>query len=70
MDENRRWVENIPCFEVYGMEDNIIEGAEAYFTALSKYQTAIQTQIISIFLIFILSVVIIASGRFLFRIKK
>jgi len=70
MNENRKWVENVPSYEVYGLEDNVVEGAEAYFTALSKYKTAVQTQIIAIILILILCMLITISVWFLLKFLK
>ncbi len=67
IDENRQWVEKITFWEVTGgLGKNIIEGEKLYYEALAKYSTALQAQILAIFLIILLSIIITFIGGFLY----
>ncbi|MFX0034009.1 MAG: hypothetical protein ACFE9I_00035 [Candidatus Hermodarchaeota archaeon] len=66
MDENRQWVEKIPFYEVTGgLGDQIIEGEKIYNEALAKYSAALQTQILAILLLILLSITLITTIGFL-----
>lgn len=67
IDENRQWVEKVTFWEVTGgLGKNIIEGEKLYYDALAKYSTALQAQILAIFLIIMLSIIIAFIVGFLF----
>ncbi len=67
IDDNRQWVEKITFWEVTGaLGENIIEGEKLYYEALTKYSTALQAQILAIFIIIMLSIIIVIIGGVLF----
>ena len=71
MDENRKYMDNIGDWEVVGgSEEDILEGIDAYYSAVSKYQEAVLRQAIVISLIIFLFGTDLFTGGILIFNKK